>query len=623
MIMNDFTAFVDKKQQLVKTVNQLINVVETEFNNQDINLLHYFQHELSKELTFKMLCIGDFSSGKSTFINRFLLQEDILPAFPKPTTTRLTKIAYGEVLKAQLVFQNDAVEEVFVNVAERLLDAVATTGKDVEQIKHVIVYSPSSILQDGIELVDAPGLNDPDVERMKLTFDYLHVADAVLFFINAQQPWTNYQKQFFEKDLLTKKDIDKLFIVVNYWDQIDTDERQDVLDYINDQLQVSLANQYHNGGNARPIELHVLPVSSKTGENGDFVKQHIWNYLANRKAYDVISGKVKSLNGYVDTYIKNVEDKIILTKLDNISREKKRLSLEREVSDYKLRRDDFIRDLKHSLTPEFQDYQNIVSDLFDQTNKKICTIIHRLAQDKLSMNDINAKLSMSLSRLQDELATNMEIKEVKFMERIRYLIEEQKGSIDLSSENIINIEDFYLKWDRLTSSGDLKAASITSGAIGFTGIMVSATTIYQSSVAPVAVFSKGLFTSLGSFFMGSTTLVAPSVLGLPFIAIGVIAIASSLYFKNKSSKEILSKLSEVTEQIEHTINQEKKKIIKELIKSQNDVINKISENVDHEIIFSYKQKLDQLAEIDNNQDLGVDLIKVLNKLNSMKLQVNL
>ena len=60
--MNDFTAFVDKKQQLLKTVNQLINIVETEFNNQDINLLHRFQNELLNELTFKMLCIGDFSS---------------------------------------------------------------------------------------------------------------------------------------------------------------------------------------------------------------------------------------------------------------------------------------------------------------------------------------------------------------------------------------------------------------------------------------------------------------------------------------------------------------------------------------------------------------------------------
>ena len=120
--MNDFTAFIEKKQQLLKTVNLLINVVETEFNNQDINLLHHFKNDLSKELTFKMLCIGDFSSGKSTFINRFLLQEDILPAFPRPTTTRLTKVRYGESLKAQLVFQNDSVEEVTINVPERLLE---------------------------------------------------------------------------------------------------------------------------------------------------------------------------------------------------------------------------------------------------------------------------------------------------------------------------------------------------------------------------------------------------------------------------------------------------------------------------------------------------------------------
>ena len=620
--MNDFTAFVDKKQQLLKTVNQLINIVETEFNNQDINLLHRFQNELLNELTFKMLCIGDFSSGKSTFINRFLLQEDILPAFPRPTTTRLTKIAYGETLEAQLVFQNDTVEEVSVNVAERLLDAVATTGKDVEQIKHVIVYSPSSILQDGIELVDAPGLNDPDVERMKLTFDYLVVADAVLFFINAQQPWTNYQKQFFERDLLTKKDIDKLFIVVNYWDQIDIDERQDVLDHINDQLQVSLANQYHDGRSSQPIELHILPVSSKTGENGDFVKQHIWDYLANRKSYDVLSGKVKSLNGYVETYIKNIEDKIILTKLDNISREKKRLSLERDVSDYKKIRDSFILDLTQSLKPEFEDFKRTVESLFDQLNSRISGAIKKIIQANLNATDINAKLSMQLSRLQDELATEMEFKETGFMERIKNLIEAQKGIIDVPINSDINIKDFYLKWENLYDSEDLKAASISSSAIGIAGIAVTGGTLFQALTAPV--ITNGIIAKVGLFFTGTYTAASSSVVfGLPGIVIGVLGIAGSLYFKHRSREKIDLQLSELSEQIEHSIKQEKLKVGNQLIKTQKESIERICNNVDHEITQAFTQKLEELAAIELNDNQGEHSEALLKALQSLKLQVNL
>jgi GTPase Era involved in 16S rRNA processing len=613
--MNDFTAFIEKKQQLLKTVNLLINVVKTEFNNQDINLLHHFQNELSNELTFKMLCIGDFSSGKSTFINRFLLQEDILPAFPRPTTTRLTKVRYGESLKAQLVFQNDSVEEVSINVSERLLEAVSVGGKDIDQVRHVIVDSPSSILQDGIELVDAPGLNDPDGERMKLTFDYLHQADAILFFLNAQQPWTNYQKLFFEKDLLTKKDIDKLFIVVNYWDQIDFSDRQDVLDYINDQLQVSLANQHNNGINNHPIELHVLPVSSKTGENGDVVKQHIWDYLANRKSYDVLSGKVKSLNGYVDAYIKNIEDKTNLLKLDNISREKKRLSLEREIADYKKSRDVFILNLAKSLKPEFDEFKRTMESLFDQLLSSICSLIQKISQANLNATDINTKLSMQLSRLQDELTAKMEIQEIIFIERIKNLIEEQKGIIDVPINSEVSIQDYYLKWEQLSGTGDLKAASITTSALGVASFLFGTSAFVY---AP----TQGVIATFGAFISG-TSASTSMLFGLPGIAIGVVAIASSFYFKRRSDEKTAVQLIELSEQIEHTINQEKLKVVGQLIKRQKESIDTICNNVDDEITQSYSQKLEELAGINSNGDQGAHFESILKTLHAMKLQVNL
>lgn len=613
--MNDFTAFIEKKQQLLKTVNLLINVVKTEFNNQDINLLHHFQNELSNELTFKMLCIGDFSSGKSTFINRFLLQEDILPAFPRPTTTRLTKVRYGESLKAQLVFQNDSVEEVSINVSERLLEAVSVGGKDIDQVRHVIVDSPSSILQDGIELVDAPGLNDPDGERMKLTFDYLHQADAILFFLNAQQPWTNYQKLFFEKDLLTKKDIDKLFIVVNYWDQIDFSDRQDVLDYINDQLQVSLANQHNNGINNHPIELHVLPVSSKTGENGDVVKQYIWDYLANRKSYDVLSGKVKSLNGYLDAYIKNIEDKTNLLKLDNISREKKRLSLEREIADYKKSHDVFILNLAKSLKPEFDEFKRTMESLFDQLLSSICSLIQKISQANLNATDINTKLSMQLSRLQDELTAKMEIQEIIFIERIKNLIEEQKGIIDVPINSEVSIQDYYLKWKQLSGTGDLKAASITTSALGVASFLFGTSAFVY---AP----TQGVIATIGAFISG-TSASTSMLFGLPGIAIGVVAIASSFYFKRRSDEKTAVQLIELSEQIEHTINQEKLKVVGQLIKRQKESIDTICNNVDDEITQSYSQKLEELAGINSNGDQGAHFESILKTLHAMKLQVNL
>ena len=180
--MTHFAAFLERKHELLDSASRLERIVTDRLDGRDIQLLENFQRELSDDLSFKLLCIGDFSSGKSTFINRFLLKQDILPAYPKPTTTRLTRVRYGDTLRATLFFQDGTREVVDTQVAERLLASVSTNGNDAARINHVVLEVPSDVLKEGIEVIDAPGLNDPDAGRMKVTFDFLHQADAILFF---------------------------------------------------------------------------------------------------------------------------------------------------------------------------------------------------------------------------------------------------------------------------------------------------------------------------------------------------------------------------------------------------------------------------------------------------------
>ncbi len=619
--MSDFTSFLERKQQLLETVTRLIEIVEAELNSQDIERLHHFKQGLIEDLTFKMLCIGDFSSGKSTFINRFLLQQDILPAFPKPTTTRPTKIRYGESLKAQLFFQNGSKEEVFENVAERLLETVSTGGRDVEQVSHVILESPSTILQDGIELVDAPGLNDPDAERMKITFDYLHQADAILFFLNAQQPWTRYQKTFFEQNLLEKQDIDKLFIVANYWDQIESGEREDVLEYLEEQLQASL-RQLGDGNDKKPIDLHILPVSSKTGENGEAVKQSIWNYLGNRKFSDVLASRVQRLNSYIDSYTKYLDEQITLVKLDRSSKEKKRITLEREIASYKKLRDQFVIDLKQFLKPEFEEYRSTVEDLFVNLSRKMRTMMLQLNQENIAAAEINSKLSIRLSRLQNEQTREMQLKEVNFLERIKAIIEEQKGMIEVPSNNGIHIDDYYLKWERISNFDSLQTTAVASGALGVAGLLVGAGTILQTLAAPVV--SKGAIPiALSWLTTGSATAVSSTMaFGLPAIVVGTIAIASSIYLKHRSSQENARQLADLADQLEETINQEKRKIIGNMTKNQTQNIEAICKEVDHEINQIYRQKLEELDRIDLFMDHGAYFEALYKMINTMRMKVN-
>ena len=101
------------------------------------------------------------------------------------------------------------------------------------------------------------------------------------------------------------------------------------------------------------------------------------------------------------------------------------------------------------------------------------------------------------------------------------------------------------------------------------------------------------------------------------------ALAGSFYLKSKSSQEVIRQIVELTDQLEYTISNEKVKVITSLTKNQKQYIDTICNNVDHEITQSYKQKLDELAAIDSNEDQGANLEAILKIINSMKLQINL
>ena len=59
----------------------------------------------SSDSTLKLAIIGEFSSGKSTFINA-LLREELLKISAKPTTAAATYISSGEAIEVEVVFKN-------------------------------------------------------------------------------------------------------------------------------------------------------------------------------------------------------------------------------------------------------------------------------------------------------------------------------------------------------------------------------------------------------------------------------------------------------------------------------------------------------------------------------------
>jgi len=191
--------FIDKKNELINKVENLRNfAIDLKDENIKDNIENFLQ-EIKNDLTFNVLCLGDFSSGKSTFINQFFIKNTVLPTSVTTTTAKLTVIKYGDKEKIVIIFKDKTKKELLDNFENALKEFVAKDGKEVDKIDYVEVYINSEFLKEGVIIVDSPGLNDPEVERMKVTFEYIKRADSILYLLTAMQAWKKSEKEFLEE----------------------------------------------------------------------------------------------------------------------------------------------------------------------------------------------------------------------------------------------------------------------------------------------------------------------------------------------------------------------------------------------------------------------------------------
>lgn len=178
--------------------------------------------------------IGQMKCGKSTFLNSFVFEDDILPAATTPMTAALSTITYGEEKKIVAEFYTadewedqkmqasrsledvagNELEESKVKAAkelveksgklgtslsnylgkvqedtfENLIEYVGADGKYISITKSVKIFYPKEYLK-GVEIVDTPGFNDPIVSREERTKGFLRKADVVLLMLYAGRPF--------------------------------------------------------------------------------------------------------------------------------------------------------------------------------------------------------------------------------------------------------------------------------------------------------------------------------------------------------------------------------------------------------------------------------------------------
>lgn len=240
--------------------------------------------ELIKKLENEILTIGvigQMKCGKSTFLNSFIFEDNILPVAHTSMTAALSVITYGKQNELEAEFYNtreweemkanaakdeesvsEEIEKSKIEAAKELVegskklgsslssflgktkkddiknlkDYVGKDGKFTPITKSVKIYSDKEYLED-VEIVDTPGINDPIVSREERTKEFLNNADAVLLMLYAQQAFSQNDKNLLFENV-RKCGAGRILIGINKYElNVQNGKNEDdVIKYVTDKI---------------------------------------------------------------------------------------------------------------------------------------------------------------------------------------------------------------------------------------------------------------------------------------------------------------------------------------------------------------------------------------------------
>ena len=198
-----------------------------------------------KEGVFKTIVMGIFKNGKSTIINA-LIGSRVLPEAATPATAIISYIRYGTDDNKIYVYFNDetckemTAQEFFNTYKFNKEDATECklTGK-VQRFSNVdysVVYSNMPILENGVQILDSPGLEDKECAT-KVTLKAASNANAIIYTGAVPSGGFNMNDKEFFISNFEGRHLNNIFFLINKSDFFDEEALQEVKDYIKEQLQ--------------------------------------------------------------------------------------------------------------------------------------------------------------------------------------------------------------------------------------------------------------------------------------------------------------------------------------------------------------------------------------------------
>eukprot|EP00009_Paramoeba_aestuarina_P003266 CAMPEP_0201515640 /NCGR_PEP_ID=MMETSP0161_2-20130828/7146_1 /ASSEMBLY_ACC=CAM_ASM_000251 /TAXON_ID=180227 /ORGANISM="Neoparamoeba aestuarina, Strain SoJaBio B1-5/56/2" /LENGTH=579 /DNA_ID=CAMNT_0047912515 /DNA_START=211 /DNA_END=1950 /DNA_ORIENTATION=- len=177
-------------QSVVSSIRQIAHTTNSLSSDEDKLVLKRAIEQLQS--LFLLVTVGEYNSGKSTFLNA-LLGSNFLAEGVTPTTDKVNIISYGDTYSSTPDHTDD----------------------DIVNIK-----VPVNWLKD-IRVVDTPGTNAIIRSHESITSQFIPRSDFVLFVTAANQPLSNSEREFLSRIQDWKKKVVLVLSKVDILEQLD------------------------------------------------------------------------------------------------------------------------------------------------------------------------------------------------------------------------------------------------------------------------------------------------------------------------------------------------------------------------------------------------------------------
>ena len=178
--------------------------------------------------------IGEFSTGKSSFINALVGYELLAVNVIQGTTVAITIIEYSEDFSITLTnFSGRCSKMVYksINSLRQQLHIYTTDPAYAKNINYVTVTLPSDILKNGYRIIDTPGTNSLELWHEEITRHAIReLSDLSIILTDATQPMPVTLISFVDNTL--GDSIKNCAFVANKIDRIREKERDGIIKFI-------------------------------------------------------------------------------------------------------------------------------------------------------------------------------------------------------------------------------------------------------------------------------------------------------------------------------------------------------------------------------------------------------